>query len=136
MKNDLTSAVLLFDGVCNLCNGSVQFILKHEKSAELKFSAIQSQAGQRLLAQNNVDPEQTNSVILVQEGKIYTKSDAVVATSAYLKFPYSLGRYLKVVPRQTRDAIYIKVANNRYKWFGKKESCMISTPDLRNRFLQ
>ncbi|MET3726760.1 putative DCC family thiol-disulfide oxidoreductase YuxK [Fictibacillus halophilus] len=134
--DDVKGAVLLFDGVCNLCNGSVQFILKHEKNSELKFSAIQSQAGQELLAKYNIDPAQTNSVILIKEDKIYKESDAVAATSLFLKFPYSLGQYLKVVPPQIRNAFYKGVANNRYRWFGQKESCMLPTPNLRNRFLQ
>ena len=135
-NEEITPAVLLFDGVCNLCNGSVQFILKHEKSEKLKFSAIQSEAGQKLLSQHNIDPEQTNSVILVSDGVVYTESDAVAKVSEFLKFPYTLGRYMKVAPRGIRNAIYKKVATNRYKWFGQKESCMIPTPDLRNRFLQ
>lgn len=129
-------AVLLFDGVCNLCNGSVQFIIKHEKSSVLKFAAIQSEAGQKLLSQYNINPEYTNSVILIKEGKVYTESDAVFKTSQFLKFPFSLGRFLVVVPKPIRNFIYRKVAKNRYRWFGKKDSCMIPTPDLRNRFLQ
>ncbi|WP_231887831.1 thiol-disulfide oxidoreductase DCC family protein [Fictibacillus phosphorivorans] len=133
---EITPAVLLFDGVCNLCNGSVQFILKHEKSETLKFSAIQSAAGQKLLLQHNIDPEQTNSVILINDGVVYTESDAVAKVAEFLKFPYNTGKYLKVVPRQIRNVFYKKVSNNRYKWFGQKESCMIPTPDLRNRFLQ
>ncbi|MBH0169087.1 thiol-disulfide oxidoreductase DCC family protein [Fictibacillus sp. 18YEL24] len=136
MKHDLTTAVLLFDGVCNLCNGSVQFILKHEKSEKLKFSAIQSVAGQKLLSQYSIDPEQTNSVILISDEVVYTESDAVAKVAEFLKFPYNTGKYMKIVPRQIRNVFYKKVASNRYKWFGQKESCMIPTPDLRNRFLQ
>ncbi|MBN3553918.1 thiol-disulfide oxidoreductase DCC family protein [Fictibacillus nanhaiensis] len=128
--------MLLFDGVCNLCNGSIQFILKHEKNSDLKFSAIQSEAGQKLLSQYSIDPEQTNSVILISDGVVYTESDAVAKVAEFLKFPYNLGSYMKVVPRPIRNATYKKVASNRYKWFGQKESCMIPTPDLRNRFLQ
>lgn len=135
-NEEITPAVLLFDGVCNLCNGSVQFILKHEKSEKLKFSAIQSEAGQKLLSQYNINPEQTNSVILISDGVVYTESDAVAKVAEFLKFPYNTGRYMKVVPRQIRNVFYKKVASNRYKWFGQKESCMIPTPDLRNRFLQ
>ncbi|MBD7964989.1 DUF393 domain-containing protein [Fictibacillus sp. Sa2CUA10] len=135
-NEEITPAVLLFDGVCNLCNGSVQFILKHEKSEKLKFSAIQSDAGQKLLSQHNIDSEQTNSVILISEGVVYTESDAVAKVAEFLKSPYNMGKYMKVVPRQIRNVFYKKVASNRYKWFGQKESCMIPTPDLRNRFLQ
>ncbi|MFG6496151.1 thiol-disulfide oxidoreductase DCC family protein [Fictibacillus sp. UD] len=129
-------AVLLFDGICNLCNSSVQFILKHEKSSVLKFSAIQSEAGQKLLSRYNIDPVHTNSVILIKDGKVYTESDAVFATSQFLKFPFNLGKVLVIVPKPLRNFLYKKVAKNRYRWFGKKDSCMIPTPDLKNRFLQ
>lgn len=136
MKSKSEGAVLLFDGVCNLCNTSVQFILKHEKRSMLKFSAIQSEAGQRLLSQHKIDPVHTNSVILLMDGKVYTESDAVFTTSQFLQFPFNLGKALMIVPKRFRNFLYRKVANNRYRWFGKKDSCMIPTPELKNRFLQ
>lgn len=135
-KSKSKDAVLLFDGVCNLCNTSVQFILKHEKRSMLKFSAIQSEAGQRLLSQYRIDPVHTNSVILIKEGKVYTESDAVFTTSQFLRFPFNLGKVLMIVPKPIRNFLYRKVANNRYRWFGKKDSCMIPTSELKNRFLQ
>jgi predicted DCC family thiol-disulfide oxidoreductase YuxK len=129
-------AVLLFDGVCNLCNSSVQFILKHEKNQHLTFAAIQSEAGKRRLAEYNINPIQTNSVILIKSGQVYTQSDAILKITQFLSFPYSLGRILFVVPKSIRDFFYKKVARNRYRWFGKRDSCMIPTPQLRNRFLE
>lgn len=128
--------VLLFDGVCNLCNSSVQFILKHEKNQNLKFAAIQSEAGKKLLTHFRLDPNQTNSVILITDNQVYTASDAVLKLMYYLKFPYSSGKILMVVPKVIRDFFYKKVAYNRYNWFGKRESCMIPTPQLRKRFLE
>jgi predicted DCC family thiol-disulfide oxidoreductase YuxK len=128
--------VLLFDGVCNLCNSSVQFILKHEKNEQLNFAAIQSEAGDRLLKSYNFDPNQTDSVILIKDNKVYTASDAVLTLTQFLKFPFSLGKLLLVVPNPIRDFFYKKIARNRYKWFGKRESCMIPTPQLRRRFLE
>jgi predicted DCC family thiol-disulfide oxidoreductase YuxK len=129
-------AVLLFDGVCNLCNSSVQFILKHEKNQNLTFAAIQSEAGKRLLAEHYINPIQTNSVILIKSGQVYTQSDAILKLTQFLNFPYSLGRILFVVPKSIRNFFYKNVARNRYRWFGKRDSCMIPTPQLRNRFLE
>jgi predicted DCC family thiol-disulfide oxidoreductase YuxK len=128
--------VLLFDGVCNLCNSSVQFILKHEKNHNLKFAAIQSEAGEKLLALYRIDPNETNSVILISDDHVYTASDAVLKLTHHLKFPYSLGKIFVVVPKAIRNFFYKKVADNRYNWFGKRESCMVPTPQLKNRFLK
>ena len=136
MNDKTEDPVLLFDGVCNLCDGSVQFILRHEKNSDLKFAAIQSEAGQKLLSQNSIDPEQIDSVILVKGGKVYTESDAVLNATKFLRFPYSLCNVLLVVPKPVRNFFYKKVASNRYRWFGKRDSCMMPTPNLKNRFLK
>jgi predicted DCC family thiol-disulfide oxidoreductase YuxK len=128
--------VLLFDGLCNLCNSSVQFILKNEKNHNLKFAAIQSETGEKLLTHYKIDPNETNSVILISGNHVYTASDAVLKLTHHLKFPYSLGKILVVVPKVIRDFFYKQVAQNRYKWFGKRESCMIPTPQFRKRFLE
>jgi predicted DCC family thiol-disulfide oxidoreductase YuxK len=128
--------VLLFDGVCNLCNRSVQFILKNEKNRVLKFTAIQSSFGKRLLSEYNIDPVQTDSVILVKDGKMYTRSDAVLSVTSYLRFPYRLGRVFVIVPKPLRDLFYKQVARNRYHWFGKRDHCMLPTPELKKRFLE
>lgn len=137
MMNDKTEEpVLLFDGVCNLCDGSVQFILRHEKNSDLKFAAIQSEAGQKLLSQKGIDPGQIDSVILIKGGKVYTESDAVLNVTKFLRFPYGLCNVLLVVPKPVRNFFYKKVASNRYRWFGKRDSCMMPTPSLKNRFLK
>jgi predicted DCC family thiol-disulfide oxidoreductase YuxK len=128
--------VLLFDGICNLCNSSVQFILKHEKNSELKFAALQSQFGQELLSQYKLTSPKMNSVILVSDGKVYLASDAVIRVCRFLKFPWNLGSVLIVIPRPLRDFFYKKIAKNRYRWFGKKESCMVPSPGRRSRFLE
>jgi predicted DCC family thiol-disulfide oxidoreductase YuxK len=128
--------VLLFDGVCNLCHSSVQFILKNEKNHKLKFAAIQSEAGKRLLNHYHIDPNQTNSVILIADNQVFTEFDAVLKLTVFLKFPYSTGKIMFVVPQTIRNFFYKKVAKNRYNWFGKRESCMIPTPNLRKRFLE
>ncbi|MBY6037266.1 thiol-disulfide oxidoreductase DCC family protein [Fictibacillus nanhaiensis] len=135
-NNNDNGPVLLFDGVCNLCDNSVQFILKHEKNDELRFSAIQSEAGQKLLSDYNIDSEKTDSVIFIHNGQVYAESDAVLHVSSFLKFPFNLGKILLVFPKSWRNFFYKQVAENRYKWFGKKESCMMPTPDVRKRFLE
>ncbi|WNB92398.1 thiol-disulfide oxidoreductase DCC family protein [Bacillus sp. NEB1478] len=138
MKNVKKShdLVLLFDGVCNLCNSSVQFILKHEKNEELKFAAIQSESGKELLSRYHIDTAQTDSVIFIENGKVYFMSDAVLTLTRYLRSPWNLSKNFLVFPRPLRDFLYKRIAKNRYRWFGKKESCMIPTPALRKRFLE
>lgn len=136
MNDKTEEPVLLFDGVCNLCDGSVQFILRHEKNSDLKFAAIQSEAGQKLLSQKGIDPGQIDSVILIKGGKVYTESDAVLNVTKFLRFPYGLCNVLLVVPKPVRNFFYKKVASNRYRWFGKRDSCMMPTPSLKNRFLK
>lgn len=136
MNGKTEDPVLLFDGVCNLCDGSVKFILRHEKNSDLKFAAIQSEAGQKLLSQKNINPGQIDSVILIKGGKVYTESDAVLNVTKFLRFPYSLCNILRVVPKPVRNFFYKKVARNRYRWFGKRDSCMMPTPNLENRFLK
>ncbi|WP_310259049.1 thiol-disulfide oxidoreductase DCC family protein [Fictibacillus barbaricus] len=128
--------VLLFDGVCNLCNSSVQFILKHEKEEKLKFAAIQSESGKELLSHHHIDPTRTDSVIFIENDKVYFMSDAVLTLTRYLNFPWSFSKHFLIVPRSFRDFIYKRIAKNRYRWFGKKDSCMIPTPALRKRFLE
>jgi predicted DCC family thiol-disulfide oxidoreductase YuxK len=128
--------ILLFDGECNLCNLSVQFILKHEKNEELRFAAIQSTAGQEKLAQYNMVRGQLDSVLLIMNGRVYAASDAAILLSDFLKFPWSMGRYLRAVPRPIRNVFYEKIAKNRYRWFGKKDSCMLPSEPLRKRFLK
>ncbi|GGB41135.1 thiol-disulfide oxidoreductase DCC family protein [Fictibacillus barbaricus] len=136
MNGKTEDPVLLFDGVCNLCDGSVKFILRNEKNSDLKFAAIQSEAGQKLLSQKSIDPEQIDSVILIKGGKVYTESDAVLNVTKFLRFPYSLCNILRIVPKPVRNFFYKKVASNRYRWFGKRDSCMMPTPNLKNRFLK
>jgi predicted DCC family thiol-disulfide oxidoreductase YuxK len=127
--------VLLFDGVCNLCNGFVQFIIRRDPEGVFRFASLQSDTGQQLMEQHGFDPEEINTVILIDQGKVYTKSD--VALQVVRKFGglWPLFSALEVLPKSIRDAIYDWVAKNRYRWFGKKDQCMIPTPELKARFL-
>ena len=127
--------VILFDGVCNLCSGSVQFILKRDKEKKFLFASLQSAYGQKILQQFDLPVDNFNSFILYQDRKIFTKS-----TGALKMFEQLNGwKWVKIfwaVPRFIRDGVYSLIANNRYKWFGKKEECWIPTPELKARFLE
>lgn len=127
--------VILFDGVCNLCNGSVQFILKRDKEKRFLFASLQSAYGQKLLKQFNLPPGNFNSFILYQEGKIFTKSTGALMMFSRLK-GWKWTKIFKVVPRFIRDAVYGLIANNRYRWFGKQKECWLPTPELKSRFLE
>jgi len=129
--------LILFDGVCNLCNGAVQFIIKRDKKDVFRFAALQSKIGEQLIKQKGIDALNIDSIILIAPGEAYH-----VRSSAALNIAYEFGGLWKalkffewVLPVRFRDFIYNIVARNRYKWFGKKESCMIPTPELKAKFL-
>lgn len=124
--------VVLFDGVCNLCNGAVRFILARDPAARFRFASLQSEAARRLLG--NDAPAET--IVLWEAGKIWSKSTAVLRIARGLRFPWSLCYAIVAVPRPLRDLVYDWVARHRYAWFGKRESCMVPTPELRARFLE
>ena len=128
--------VVIFDGVCNLCNTSVQFILDHDRRGELLLCSAQSEPGQALLARFHVDtgPEPA-SVYLVENGQLHNRSTALIRIGRRMGFPWSLGVVLHVIPRFLRDALYKVVARNRYRWFGKREACRLPAPGEAERFL-
>ena len=128
--------IVLFDGVCNLCNGAVTFIIKHDKKDIFRFASLQSELGKKLVAERGMDPEELDSIILIDPGvAYYRKSTAALEISRELSGGYSFLKNLLFIPEGLRDSIYNFIANNRYKWYGKKESCMIPTPELRAKFL-
>jgi predicted DCC family thiol-disulfide oxidoreductase YuxK len=127
--------VILFDGVCNLCSGSVQFILKRDKEKRFLFASLQSAYGQKTLAQFNLPLDNFNSFILYQDGKIFSKSTGALKMFSLLS-GWGWVKIFWIVPKFIRDAVYNLIANNRYKWFGKKEECMIPTKELKERFLE
>jgi predicted DCC family thiol-disulfide oxidoreductase YuxK len=128
--------IVIFDGVCNLCAHSVQFILRHEASAHFLFAPLQSPAGARLLATYGFSPDDTKTFVLVADGKAYVKSDAAIRVAKRLRGAWKLIGVVRVIPRPMRNWIYDVVAHNRYRWFGRTEACMIPTPELRSRFLE
>lgn len=128
--------IILFDGVCNLCNTSVQFVLKRDTKATFKFASLQSNAGQKLLAEFKLPLDEFNSFIYIANGKLYTRSSAALHVAKQLNFPWKLMFGFIIVPPFIRNFVYDIIAKNRYKWFGKRESCMIPTPELKQRFLE
>ena len=128
--------MILFDGVCNLCNGSVVFILQHEKNPIFKFASIQSETGQKLLNRCGLPSDYNQAVILIDKGRIYLGSTAALKIGQSLIFPWSLlSRAGFVVPKIVRDWIYTQIASHRYQWFGKRDICMIPAESLKERFL-
>lgn len=128
--------VILFDGICNLCNGSVQYVIRHDKKAVFSFASLQSDSGQSLLQQYKLPLSEFNSFVLIDNGIAYTKSTAALKVARKLSGPVKFLYGFIIVPPFIRDAVYNLISRNRYKWFGKKDSCMIPTPELKNRFLK
>lgn len=127
--------ILLFDGVCNLCNGAVQTLIKIDKQGVFRLAALQSDAGQALLRKFGLPEKGFKTFVLVEDDAVFTRSDAVIEIGRYLGGAWRLLRVLKIVPRPARDFIYDIISENRYKWFGKRPACMIPTPDIKRRFL-
>jgi len=130
-----THPVILFDGVCNLCNSSVQFIIKRDPGAKFRFSSLQSENAKQLLQQAGLDHTMTDTVVLLYHGRAYTQSDAALQIARRLTGLWPVLYVLIVIPRPVRNAVYNWIARNRYRWFGKKDQCMIQSPELKHRFL-
>lgn len=128
--------VVLFDGVCNLCSWSVRFILERDPGNYFRFASLQSEAGQRLLREHGLPEDDLFSVILVEDGRAYLRSDAALRIARRLRGGWRLLTAFRVLPRIVRDPLYNLVATHRYRWFGKQDSCMVPTPELRERFLE
>ena len=128
-------SIILFDGVCNLCNKSVQFVLKHDRLKTFMFASLQSAAGQALLQQYNLPLQGFDSFVLIQDEKVYLKSTAALKVAKQLNGPVQLLYGFIIIPAVIRNSVYNLIAKNRYKWFGKKDSCMIPTNALKARFL-
>jgi len=128
--------IILFDGVCNLCNGAVKFVIKRDKRDLFRYAALQSETGQQLTKERKIDITTVDSIILIEPGVAYfIKSDAALEIAKDLSGAWPLIAIFKWVPGSIRDSIYDWVAKNRYTWFGKQESCMIPTKELQHKFL-
>jgi predicted DCC family thiol-disulfide oxidoreductase YuxK len=135
MNKETAKTVILFDGVCNLCNSSVQFILKRDRKNRFLFGSLQGKAGQHYLQQFRLPANDFNSFILVEGEKSYTRSAAVLHMLNRLGGPWRLFYVFMIIPPFIRNGVYNTIARNRYKWFGKKEQCPAPGAGLRSRFL-
>ena len=128
--------IVLFDGVCNLCNGVIQFVIKRDKKDVFRYAALQSDLGLQLTAEKGIDTSKVDSFILIEPGiAYYIKSDAALEIANDFGGLWKLLQVFKWIPASFRNVIYDFVARNRYKWFGRKDQCMIPTPELQAKFL-
>ncbi len=130
-----TQPVILFDGVCNFCNSSVNFVIKRDKKGSILFTPMQTGAGQKLLEQYALPVDAIQSFVFIENGKAYTRSTAALKVCRYLRRLWPLCYGFIIVPKFIRDGIYNWIARNRYKWFGIRQECMIPTPETKTRFL-
>lgn len=133
--NHSVDKVILFDGVCNLCTASVTFVIQRDADAKFRFASLQSSFGQKSLAEQGIDTQYFDTVMLIKNGKVYTRSDAALEIARELSGLWPALYAFKIFPSLLRNLVYDWIAKNRYKWFGKKDSCMIPTPELKARFI-
>jgi predicted DCC family thiol-disulfide oxidoreductase YuxK len=135
MNKTLTN-IILFDGICNLCNHSVQFIIKHDKKGKFRFASLQSNFGKAQISNYQIDTNKINSVIYIKGNKVFTRSLAALKIVKSLDGFWPLFYIFIIIPPFLRNCIYDFIARKRYKWFGKKESCMVPLPELKSKFLE
>ena len=128
-------SILLFDGHCNLCNAWVQYVVKRDSAGTIRFASLQSGAGRRLLEEHKIDANYIDSLVLFEEERFSVSSNAALRTLSYFDGWERHLIFLSVVPRSLRDLVYRFIAKNRYKWFGRREQCMVPTVELSKRFL-
>ena len=132
----LPDNVVLFDGVCNLCNALVQFVIRHDRPGKFHFAAIQSKIGGGIMERHGLDPKNPQTFVFITDGRAYVRSDAALELLSRFGAAWGLFKIFLIVPRPIRDALYSLIARNRYRWFGRKDVCMIPTPDIEERFLE
>lgn len=136
MEHSEPDAVILFDGVCHLCQGVVKFLIKRDPTGRFHFASLQSEAGRRLLEEKGVHVEHLGTIIVLEKDNYYIRSTGALRIAKRLRFPWPLLYGLIIVPRFIRDAVYRLVAANRYRFFGKDETCLVPTKELSKRFLK
>lgn len=127
--------LVLFDGVCNLCNAGVQFILRHDRRGIFSFAPIQSELGQKIFRAQGLDPDNLQTFLVVSDGRVLLRSDAAIEVARQFGGAWRLLAGFQIIPRALRDWLYSLLARNRYRLFGRREACMIPTPEVRKRFL-
>ena len=135
MQSKDHKSILLFDGICNLCNTSVQFILKRDQKEQFLFASLQSDAAEKLLLQYKEKKIGMDSILLIEDGKVYQKSTAVLKICRHLNWPWRMFSAASQLPESFTDKVYDLIAKNRYQWFGKKDSCTMMMPEFKNRFI-
>jgi predicted DCC family thiol-disulfide oxidoreductase YuxK len=128
--------VVIFDGICNLCSWGVKFIIRRDFRNKFLFAPIQSKIGSRLLLNHGIQTENIESFLLIKDGKQYTKSDAVLEIVSEFRPGWKFFLIFRCIPKSMRDFAYGVIAKNRYRWFGKKDQCMIPSPEMQVRFLE
>ena len=128
--------IILFDGVCNLCNSTVNFVIKRDKNSTFRFAHLQSETARSLLEKHQLDGKGVDSIVYIENDRVYIKSIAVLKILRHLKQPYPLLYIFIIIPPFMRNAAYNLIAKNRYKWFGKSDNCIVPTVELKERFLE
>ena len=136
MQTNDQNSIILFDGICNLCNSSVKFVIKRDKKKQFIFASLQSDAAENILLHHKYKKIGLNSIIFIHQDKLYEKSSAVLNILSALGIPWRLLAIFKILPLYWRDSLYDYIAKNRYKWFGKKDKCIMMLPMHKNRFIQ
>lgn len=129
------TAIVLYDGVCNLCSGTIRFIFNRDPAGHFRFGQLQSDLGRRYTTQHGLPPDTQTTIVLIEGGTAYTQSEAFLRIVRRLRFPWPALACLRLVPRRVRDAVYAWVSRHRYQWFGQKTACELPPPALRSRFL-
>jgi len=135
MSTNQKPNIILFDGICNLCSGFVQFVLKNEKQKNILFGSLQSKVAQIILRENGLKSNTMNTIIFIENEKVFTKSKAVLKIMDHMKYPWKSMVILNIVPAKISDLIYDLISNHRYRILGKKDSCWMPTQELKARFL-
>lgn len=127
--------VVLFDGVCNLCNGAVQFLIRRDDDDVFRFASLQSETAQTLLRSFNLNTENFDSIVVIRQGRVYERGDAALVIASALGWPWKVMLAGKILPRLLRDGLYNLIARNRYRIFGRRDECMLPDPALKAKFL-
>ena len=131
----MSNSIILFDGVCNFCDASINFVIERDKKGKFKYASLQSEVGEKYLNKFGLNTQSYDSFILVEGDKYYTKSSAALRVTKDMTGLWPMLYAFMVIPKVMRDAVYSLIAKNRYKWFGKKDECMLPSPEVRARFL-
>ncbi len=130
----ISEDIVFFDGVCNLCNSTVQWIIRHDKEKRFKFASLQSDFADRFI--QNPEIKATDSIVLYHNNRFYVKSRAVLKLMGLMRFPINMAKIFLIVPTFISNMVYDFVAKNRYKWFGKRDTCMLPEAGVKDRFLR